>query len=60
MAKRLQQRILLLQEQTEKSRAVKIDPSMDSQSEDRIRLTLPAHGASHVMKLLKDSRMFGY
>ena len=30
----------------------------DSQSEHRIRFILPARGASHIMKLLKDSRMF--
>ena len=31
----------------------------DSQSEHRIRFILPAHGASHIMKLLKDLRLFG-
>ena len=30
----------------------------DRQSEHRIRFILPVHGASHIMKLLKDSRMF--
>ena len=61
MAKRLHQRILLLQEESENPRAVKIGPSCPlglSQSEPRIRFILPAHGASHIMKLLKDSRMF--